>query len=310
MVKVAKRKQRLTFKEAVVRFFTTSNSKNQVRRFTRSRVGTFFFLLFIFLMGCFTVLPFVYSICTSFKPLDELLIFPPRFLVHRPTLQNYQMLPQLLSNLKVPISRYIFNSVFVSAAGTFLNVVAASMAAFTLSKSKLKYKRIIFTVIQFSLLFSGYTLSIPRYIIYSWMGIIDTYWIYILPHIPSATSVFLMKQYMDGRIPDALMEAAEIDGANFFRSFWQVGLPIIKPALMTILLFAFRDMWAVATFDGIFTEELKTLPMIVNQIAAAGIARSGSTMAVTVILMIPPVLVYLCTQSNVMKTMNSAGIKG
>ena len=303
-------KKRPSVKEYIVRFFTTSNSKNQVRRFTRSRVGTFFFLLFIFLMGAFTILPFIYSICTSFKPLDELLIFPPRFFVHRPTLANYKMLPELLSGLKVPITRYIFNSLFLSIVGTALNVIVATMAAFTLSKSQLRYKKLIFTVIQFSLLFSAYTLSIPRYIIYHWSGIIDSYWVYILPHIPSATSVFLMKQYMDSGIPDALMEAAEIDGAGFIRTYFQIALPMVKPAMMTLVLFAFRDMWALAAVDTIFTEEIKTLPMIFTQISASGIARSGSTMAITVILLIPPILVYLITQSNVTKTMNSAGIKG
>ena len=305
-----KNRTKRTLKQAVVRFFTTSNSSDQVRRYSRSRVGTFFFLLFIFLAGAFTLLPFIYSICTSFKPLDELLIFPPRFLVHRPTLQNYKMLPELLSGLKVPISRYFFNSLFVCIVGTLLNVIVCSMAAFALSKSQLRSRKTLFNVIQFTLLFSAYTLSIPRYIIYSWTGIIDTYWIYILPHIPSATSVFLMKQYMDGGIPEAILEAAEIDGASFIRTFRTIAIPMIKPALMTLILFAFRDMWAVAANDAIFTEKLKTLPMIVNQISAAGIARSGSTMAVTVILLIPPIIVYLITQSNVMKTMNSAGIKG
>ena len=285
-------------------------SRSQVKRFTRSRVGTFFFFTFIFLAGAFTVLPLIYSICTSLKPLDELLIFPPRFFVQRPTLQNYRILPELLSNLKVPITRYAFNSLFVSVVGTLLNVFAASMGAFVLAKSNLKCKKILFIIVQFSLLFSAYTLSIPRYIIYSGIGIINTYWVYILPVIPSATSVFLLKQYIDGAIPDALLESADIDGASFFRTYWQIALPMIKPAWLTVILFAFRDIWSMIPSGTIFNEELKTLPMIVSQITAGGIARSGSAMAVAVILMIPPVLVYLSTQSNVMQTMNSAGIKG
>ncbi len=283
---------------------------SQVRRFTRSKVGTFFYFAFIFLAGAFTVLPLIYCICTSFKPLDELLIFPPRFLVHNPTLQNYKVLPELLSNLKVPITRYIFNSLFTTTVGTLANVVAASMAAFVLSKSNLKYKNKIFIVIQFSLMFSAYTLAIPRYLIYKSLNIMDTYWIYILPAIPSATSVFLMKQYMDSYIPKEMIESAEIDGASFWGMYWRIAVPMVKPAFMTTLLFAFRDLWSMIPSGTIFSEELKTLPMIVNQITAGGIARSGSAMAVTVILMIPPILIYLCTQSNVMETMNSAGIKG
>ena len=287
------------------------NKKNsQVRRYTRSKVGTFFYFTFIFLAGAFTVLPLVYCICTSFKPLDELLVFPPRFLVHNPTLQNYKILPELLSNLKVPITRYIFNSLFVTLVGTFANVIIGSMAAFVLSKSKLKYKKQIFMIVQFSLMFNAYTLAMPRYLIYKTLGIMDTYWIYILPSIPSATSVFLMKQYMDSYVPNEMLESAQIDGASFWGIYWRIIVPMVKPAFMTTLLFAFRDLWAMIPSGTIFSEELKTLPMIVNQITAGGIARSGSAMAVTVILMIPPIVIYLFTQSHVMETMNTAGIKG
>lgn len=286
------------------------NNKSQIKRYTRSKCGTFFYLLFIILAGAFTFLPLVYCICTSFKPLDELLIFPPRFFVHRPTLQNYKLLPELLSNLQIPLSRYIFNTFFVCIVGTLINVFVASLCSFSLSKSNLKINKTLFIIIQFSLMFSAYTLSIPRYLIHSKLGIIDTYWIYILPSIPSATSVFLMKQYIDSYIADALLEAAEIDGASFFRTYWQIGIPTIKPVLLTVGLFAFRDMWALAPATEVFTEEIKTLQMIVTQITAGGIARSGSSMAMTVILMIPPIVVYLFTQSNVVETMNSAGIKG
>jgi ABC-type glycerol-3-phosphate transport system permease component len=285
-------------------------SRSQLRRFTRSKVGTFFFFLFIFMAGTISVLPLIYSICTSLKPLDELLVFPPRFFVHNPTLQNYKVLPELLSNLKVPITRYMFNSLFTTIVGTFLNIIFSTMTAFVLSKSKLKCKKLLFIVVQFSLMFSAYTLEIPRYLIYNGMGIMDSYWMYILPSIPSATSVFLMKQYMDGYIPNELIESAEIDGASFWRTYWQIIIPMVKPAFLTIALFAFRDIWAMQPSGTIFSEELKTLPMIVNQITAGGIARSGSAMAVSVILMIPPIIVYFCTQSNVMETMNSAGIKG
>ncbi len=287
------------------------NKKNsQVRRYTRSKVGTFFYFTFIFLAGAFTVLPLIYCICTSFKPLDELLVFPPRFLVHNPTLQNYKILPELLSNLKVPITRYVFNSLFVTLVGTIANVVVGSMAAFVLSKSKLKYKKQIFMIVQFSLMFNAYTLAMPRYLIYKTLGIMDTYWIYILPAIPSATSVFLMKQYMDSYVPNEMLESAQIDGASFWGIYWRIIVPMVKPAFMTTLLFAFRDLWAMIPSGTIFSEELKTLPMIVNQITAGGIARSGSAMAVTVILMIPPIVIYLLTQSHVMETMNTAGIKG
>lgn len=138
---------------------------------------------------------------------------------------------------------------------------------------------------------------------------IDTYFVYILPYLASTMGVFLMKQYMEGSIPDAILEAARIDGAGYFRMFWSIVLPMVKPCCMTLMLFGFRDVWSALPNGTIFNESLKTLPAVMSQITAGGIARSGSAMAVTVIMMIPPILVYLVSQSNVLESMNSAGIK-
>ena len=283
--------------------------ESQYKRYTRSKAGNFFYVLFLVAFGLFSVLPLFYSIVTSFKPLDELLVFPPTFFVKRPTIGNYLVLPDLLSNLQVPLSRYVFNSIFVTVVSTFLYVIVAALAAFTLAKSNIRGKKVFVLVIQFALLFNTYTLSIPQYLIFSWMGIVDTYWVMILPYIASTMGVFLMKQYMEGAIPNALLEAARVDGAGPYRIFFQIALPIVKPCWLTLTLFGFRDIWASIPDGTIFNETLKTLPMIMSQITAGGIARSGSAMAVTVIMMIPPILVYLISQSNVIEAMNSAGIK-
>ena len=267
--------------------------ESQYKRYTRSKAGNFFYVLFLVAFGLFSVLPLFYSIVTSFKPLDELLVFPPTFFVKRPTIGNYLVLPDLLSNLQVPLSRYVFNSIFVTVVSTFLYVIVAALAAFTLAKSNIRGKKVFFLVIQFALLFNTYTLSIPQYLIFSWMGIVDTYWVMILPYIASTMGVFLMKQYMEGAIPNALLEAARVDGAGPYRIFFQIALPIVKPCWLTLTLFGFRDIWASTPDGTIFNETLKTLPMIMSQITAGGIASSGSAMAVTVIMLITPILVYL-----------------
>ena len=285
-------------------------ARSQLRRYTRTRVGNFFYFLFLFAAGAFSVLPMIYCIATSFKPLDELLIFPPTlFTVKRPTIANYLALPDLISSLSVPLSRYVFNSVFIAAVGTALCVLISAMGAFVLSKTDIKYKSILFTVIQFSLLFNTYTLAIPQYIIYSSLHVINTYWVYLLPTIASSMGVFLMKQYMESALPDALMEAAEIDGAGPVRIFFEIAMPIVKPCWLTLTMFGFRDVWAAIPDGTVFNEALKTLPTIMSQVTAGGIARSGSAMAVTVIMMVPPILVYLVSQSNVIEAMSSAGIK-
>lgn len=286
-------------------------SSKAIRRYTRSKFGNFIFFAFLFFFGAFSVLPLVYSLVTSFKPIDELLMFPPTlFIVKRPTLNNYLALPDLISGLNVPLSRYLTNSLFISIAGTVLHVLVATAASFILSKTDLKYKNIIFLIIQVSLLFNAYTLAIPRYLIYNGLGIIDTYWAYLLPAIPSSMGVFLMKQYMDGYIPDALIEASKIDGANYIRIFWSIILPNVKPCVLTLSLFAFQSIWATIPSGTIFNESLKTLPTVMSTISAGGIARSGASMAATVIMMIPPIAFYLFSQSSVKETMGSAGIKG
>ena len=286
-----------------------SRGLSQSRRYTRSKVGNFFYVCFLILLGLFSVVPLVYCVLTSFKPLDELMIFPPRFSVSRPTMQNYLALPGLLSNLRIPLSRYIFNSLFISAVTTILYVLISSMAAFVLSKSHVRGKKVMFLAVQYALLFTPFTLAIPQYLIFSYTRMIDTYFVYILPYLASTMGVFLMKQYMEGSIPDAILEAARIDGAGYFRMFWSIVLPMVKPCCMTLMLFGFRDVWSALPNGTIFNESLKTLPAVMSQITAGGIARSGSAMAVTVIMMIPPLLVYLVSQSNVLESMNSAGIK-
>ena len=283
-------------------------AKNAVKHYTRSAGGKVAFLLI--LMGLFMMLPIVYLIITSLKPLDEIMAFPPRFFVKRATMENYLLLPKLLSNLTVPFSRYLFNSVMVSLVTTVLHIFVASAAAFVLSKYRNKIVNLLFNIVVFSLLFNGYTLAIPQYFIFAKMGLLNTYLVYILPALPSSLGVFLVKQYMDSSLPNVLIEAARIDGANSFQIYSRIALPSVKPAVMTLILFSFQGIWSQSSGATVFDEQIKLFPDTLSQIANGGIARTGSTMAASVIMMIPPIVVYLITQSNVMETMSSSGIKG
>jgi len=285
------------------------SSKQRYQRFTRSTFGNIMIALILIGAGLFTILPLIYSVSTSLKPLDEILAFPPRFFVTRPTGQNYAALPGLLNSLRVSAERYFINSIMLSVVITIGHVFIAAMAAYVFTQSKSRFMKVAFTIVQFTILFNGYTLAIPQYMIFSGMKIIDTYLVYILPALPSTIGVFLIKQFMDASLPPALIEAAKIDGAGNFRIFFTVVMPIAKPALLTLALFAFRDAWALVPSGTIFRDELRTLPQVMGQITGGGIARSGSAMAATVLLMIPPIAVYLLCQSNVLETMSNAGIK-
>lgn len=292
-----------------VRMKMKGSSRQQFKRYTRSKAGNVMFFTLLTIAGIFSALPLVYCINAAFKPLDELLKFPPTIFVKRPTLENFLTLPSILGSLGVPISRYLFNSLFIAIAGTVLHILAASMAAFVFSKTQIRGRKVLFLIVQFALLYNGYTLAIPQYLIFSKLKMIDTYLVYILPAIPSSMGCFLMKQYIDVSVPDSLLEAACIDGARPMQIFVRIVMPMIKPAWMTLFLFSFRDIWSNISSGTIFSEQLKTLPQIFATITAGGIARTGNAMVATVLMLIPPVIVFAISQANVMETMSSSGIK-
>ena len=146
-------------KKLYYKLIPSSRKKSMATRFTRSTFGNICCFVLITAAGLFSMLPLIYAVVTSFKPIDELLIFPPTFFVRRPTTENYVALPTLLSSLSVPLSRYVFNSLFITVFTSILNIVFSAMAAFSLSKGTYKGRGIIFMIIQFALMFNAYTLS-------------------------------------------------------------------------------------------------------------------------------------------------------
>lgn len=277
-------------------------------RVNRSRGGDVGIFIILFIFGVLMVLPMVYAIITSLKPLDELWIFPPRFWVSKPTLKNFRDLFANLSNSWVPFSRYIFNTVFISVVGTFGHVIIASMAAYALSKKKFYGSQVIFKIIVLSLMFSGST-AIPTFIIMSKLGFIDTYWSIILPAFSSTLGLYLMKQHMESMVKDTIIEAAKIDGAGEMRIFWTIVMPMVKPAWLTLIVFSFQGLWNSTGATYIYTEQLKTLNYAISQIISAGISRAGAGAASVVFMMILPIAVFMFSQSNIVETMSSSGIK-
>ena len=280
-------------------------ARNRVNRSTGGDVGIF---IILFIFGFLMVLPMYYAIITSLKPLDELWIFPPRFWVAKPTLKNFADLFSNLSNSWVPFSRYIFNTVFISVVGTFGHVIIASMAAYALSKKRFYGSQTIFKVIVTSLMFSGST-AIPTFIIMSKLGLIDTYWSIILPAFSSTLGLYLMKQHMESMVKDTIIEAAKIDGAGEMRIFWTIVMPMVKPAWLTLIVFSFQGLWNATGATYIYTEQLKTLNYAISQIISAGISRAGAGAASVVFMMILPIAVFMFSQSNIVETMSSSGIK-
>ena len=277
---------------------------------SRSHAGNFFVFLFLLIMACFMALPLVYTLVQSVKPPEELFTYPPKFYVMNPTFDNFLQAAQLAGNLWIPFSRYLFNSLFLSVVGTSVYILIASLAAYPMAKaSRLPGMAFISQLIVWTLLFRTEVTAIPQYIIIAGLGMVNTYWALLLPAWAGTFGVFLMRQFMVSAIPDAILEAARIDGANEYSIFWNISMPCVKPAWMTLIIFTFQGLWASNGGSYIYEESMRMLPNVLSQIAAGGIARAGAGSAVAVIIMIPPIIVFLISQSSVMETMAHSGIK-
>lgn len=275
----------------------------------RSAAGTAVVFLILLFTSLLMMMPFVYSIVQSLKPMEELFAFPPKFFVQNPTAENYQKLFQLTENLWVPFSRYVFNSVFVSVAGTGLYILVASMAAYSLAFGDFPGAKLFNEIVVQALLFSSSVLAVSQYVILAKGRMLNTYWAVILPALSAPLGLFLMRQFMEQMIPKSMLEAAQIDGAGTFTTFWRVVMPVVKPAWLTLIIFTFQSLWSGAGNKYIYREDLKVLPTVLSQISAGGMARAGVAAAAAVVLMIPPILVFMAAQRNVLETMATSGIK-
>jgi ABC-type glycerol-3-phosphate transport system permease component len=279
------------------------------KRVTRSSGGDFASLVMLLGLGAFMALPMVYVISSAFKPLNELFLFPPRFFVKNPTLDNFKDLAILMSESWVPFSRYLLNTLIITIFGTAGHVLLASLCAFAICKHRFPGSRVIFNLIVMSLMFAPEVTAVPNYLTISWLGWVDTYWAIIIPSWASSLGLFLMKQFMEQMVPDSLLEASRIDGANEWQVFWRVAMPTVRPAWLTLIILSFQSLWGNTGSTFIYSENLKTLPHALNQIVSGGIARAGVGAAVALMMMIVPVTVFIINQRNVVQTMGTSGIK-
>ena len=276
---------------------------------SRSAGGDAGITILLTLLGIFMFLPMVYVISQSLKPLDELWMYPPKFIVMNPTFNNFKDLFTLMNDSWVPFSRYIFNTVFTSVCGTFGHLFIASMCAYALAKIKFPGGKAIFKTIQTSLMFHSTVTAITSFIIMSAFKMIDTYWAIIIPAWGYTLGLYLMKQFMDSSVPDTVLESARLDGASEVRTYWTIAMPMVKPAWLTLIIYSFQSLWNAGSSIYIYSEQLKSFNYAIGQITAGGIKRQGASAAATVLMMAVPILVFIITQSNIIETMGSSGMK-
>lgn len=277
----------------------------------RSLGGNIVLFTILALLGLFMALPLIFVISNAFKPINEILRFPPKFFVRNPTIKNFADLHYLLSETWVPLSRYLYNTFFITLIGTGGHVIIASMAAYPLAKRDFPGKNILFNIVVLSLMFSATVTQVSNYMAMSWFGLLDTHWAVIVPAIGSSLGLYLMKQFME-QIPDSLLEAAEIDGCSEVRIFWSIVMPNVKPAWLTLIIFSFQGLWSAGGAAGsiyLYSEHLKTVDYALNQILAGGLIRTGPSMAATLFMISIPIIAFIITQSNIIETMTASGMK-
>lgn len=271
--------------------------------------GTYVFLT---VLGIIMFLPLYQLIITAFKPLEELFLFPPRYYVQNPTVENFTDLLVAADAAWVPFSRYLFNSVFITFAVVFFHVLFACMCAYPMAKSKVPGGKIAFQMCVAALMFSPAVTNIPRYLIVNGLGWIDTYWALIIPAIGSSFGVFMMTQFLQ-QLPDSLTEAARIDGANDWTIFQKIIMPLSRPAWSTLIIFAWIGTWNDDWGPLVFTrsEAMKTLPLAIQTMfsGAGVVARQGAAAAAGLLQTAPTVIVFLILQKRVIQTMAHSGIK-
>ena len=278
------------------------------RRISRSAGGNFLVALFLLLLGAFMLLPIYYTVVNSLKPIHELFLFPPRLYVTSPTLDNFRGLIRIQGQAPVPFERYAFNSLFVTVAATGGFMLAASMAAYPLAKHRFPGKKVILQLVVFAILFRTEVTAVPQYLLMVKTRLIDTYAALILPALATSFGVFLMTQFAEG-IPEEILESARIDGAKEIPLFFRMVLPMVRPAWLTLGIFTFTSVWSTTGTQFIYSEELKMLPAMLAQIGGAGLSRAGVSAAVSVLLMVPPVVMFLFCQRSVIETMAHSGLK-
>lgn len=288
------------------------NSGTNPKGFHPGQIKFYVILLpLVFIM----LLPIVFIFSHAFKPPDELFAYPPRFLVTNPTLNNFTELFAKMGISGVPVSRYLFNSILITLASMAASIVVSSMAAYALSKKRFKLKKALFAINTMALMFVPIAVTIPRFLIIDRLNLMDTFWVHILPMLAMPVGLFLIKQFIDV-IPNEVIEAAQMDGANDLWIYWRIILPMIKPALATIAILTFQATWNNADISTMYinSESLKTfafyLTTLTSTTAGANvIAGQGIAAAASLIMFVPNLLIFILLQSQVMSTMSHSGLK-
>ncbi len=265
--------------------------------------------IYVLLIGGLVIMvgPFLWMVLGSIKPQSDFLRNPPTFLPSVATTDNYQ---RLFDQLDFP--RFFFNSTVVALAVTVGNLVFCPMLGYALAKLRWRGKRVIMGLVLATLMVPAGITLIPNFILMSKLGFVNSYPGLMLPFLAGPFGVFLMRQFLFS-VPNELLEAARIDGANEFRIFWSIVIPIATPVLATLGILTFLGNWNSFLYPLVMAQEpnMYTLPVALATFATGQYqADHGMLMAGSVILIVPVLIVFIVFQRWITEGIATTGLKG
>jgi multiple sugar transport system permease protein len=277
------------------------------RRRGRVTAGRVLLYATLILISLFFVVPLLWMVSTAFK--FESAVFTDKGLIPaEPTLDNFTRI--LTASGNTPVFRWLLNSVIVSSLGTLLTVILTSLSAYAFARIDFPGRGFLFALLITTLLLPGVMFLVPQFLVIDILGLFNTYPAFILPGLAGVFGVFFMRQFFLG-IPLELEEAAYVDGANRFRTFWSVILPLAGPALATLAVISFLAYWGDYLWPLIVCQgEGCTLPAGLRTFQGAYTAAFGLLMAGATMAAIPVLVLYVIAQRWIVQSVASAGIKG
>ena len=277
---------------------------NRYRRVLR-HVALYIILVLIALL---ILLPLFWMLSTSLKPKSQLFLPQIYWIPKRFSWENYS---NLFNDPSIPIVRWFFNSVGIATASTVLILVLDSLAAYAYARMEFPGRKIIYTLMLATLFMPGLMFLIPNFVTIYNLGLLNSYVGVILPYLAGVFGVYFLRQFFES-LPKELEEAARIDGANRFQTFYKVVLPLAKPALATLAVITFLASWNDFLWPLLILQDvnLQTLPPGLSTLQGAYTSEYGLMMAGAVIVAIPVLIIYIALQRFIVQSVASTGLKG
>jgi multiple sugar transport system permease protein len=262
----------------------------------------------LFLIAIAFIYPFILAIATSFKTLPEIAANPVSPIPQTFTLEGYQRM------FALNVGRWAINSFLVAGAVTVSTVLLAALAGYAISRIRFPGSRALFLAILGTMMVPGIVMLIPMFIVLKSLGMIDTYSGLIVPKMVTAFGIFLMAQFFEA-VPIEIEEAARMDGAGRFRTFFQVVLPLARPAIVALIIFSFQGNWNEFMHPLIVittNQDLYTLPLGLA-LLRGGLGQNlqwNALMAGSMLTTLPMLIIFLIFQRYFIEGISYSGVKG